>query len=784
MRHCADGQTRRRTDLIMAELLAPAGNIEALDAAIGEGADAVYLGLKNFNARLRSTNFAWNQFQAAVNAVHRAHKKIYVTVNTVCEERELNQLYELLSYLNAIHPDALIVQDFATIRMAQEFFPELELHASTQMNVASAAGVNALAREGVKRVVLSRELGMEEIESIRHETNSELEIFVHGALCVSESGLCMFSSFLGGKSANRGMCTQACRRLYTANSESGERQGYYFSPCDLQLIDKIPALMELGVDSFKIEGRMKSADYVGNVVAAYRYVMDHWQEDKKGIVSAGKRMLASDFARSKTTYWYGFKSEADGVEKAGDAILNPDQAGGTGIYLGEIVSTKRVIVYEDDTQTAKSADYFSEGFDAQDDTADNSNDDVADTERDYAAASSAARQKVTVAKLRGGNYDPDPGDSIRLHKRDDTGRESHKVKYVQVARDGSRLIDIPPGFGQGDTVYLLQTKNMSRRYRHVLPDNLAPYKMQPRRLQIPVLDLTPVDQKQNELKYFPEGVYVQVSTIRDLFTAQGANPVRVILELNSETEYDLLNHKTVLPFSKKQIYISLNPFCAAASEKHLRETLETLVADGYTQYIVNNLAHISMLRAKKAVMIAGPYLYTFNRWAVSFLENQEIGAFVMPYENSRRNLEATFEPNVRSRVLVPIFAYPALFRMRFKMPESYDFTYFQDKEETVFKLNATNDGSFVMPESPFSIVDKIDLLRKNGFTRYLIDFSQTKVSKNELKKIMTALSKEQPLPGTYRFNWKEGFYVEPKGIKGEAANSAAQSKSKAKRKRK
>ena len=140
----------------MSELLAPAGNIEALDAAIGEGADAVYMGLKSFNARLRSSNFAWNQFEAAVQAVHRQKKKIYVTVNTVIEERETERLYRFLSYLDKVGPDGLIVQDFGIIRMCQEFFPNLELHASTQMNIASAKAANLMGKEGFKRVVLAR----------------------------------------------------------------------------------------------------------------------------------------------------------------------------------------------------------------------------------------------------------------------------------------------------------------------------------------------------------------------------------------------------------------------------------------------------------------------------------------------------------------------------------------------------------------------------------------------------------------------------------------------------
>ncbi|MBE6350559.1 MAG: U32 family peptidase [Spirochaetaceae bacterium] len=719
----------------MAELLAPAGNVEALDAAIGEGADAVYVGLKTFNARLRSSNFAWNQFEAAVQSVHRLGKKIFVTVNTVSEERELERLYRFLAYLDKVGPDGIIVQDFGVVRMVQEFFPNLRIHASTQMNIASARGVNLMSKEGIKRVVLSRELGLEEIRNIRAKTSAELEVFVHGALCVSESGLCLFSSFLGGKSANRGMCTQACRRFYSAESSDGLSQGYYFSPCDLQLIDKIPDLITAGVNSFKIEGRMKSAEYVGSVTAAYRYIMDHWQEDKKGSIATAKRMLSTDFARTKTRYWYDFSSDKD--ENVADSVLNPKQAGGTGIYLGTLEKIKNV----------KSSSV----------TTDFENEDIVSTSN-------------KLATLSGGNYDPDIGDSIRLHRKDDTGRESHKVKIVQEI-DGQRWIDIPEGFSTGDPVYLLQTKSMSKRYKRVLPDNLSVFRRQPGAQELPILDLTPVEK--DELSYFPEGMYVQVSTVRDMFAVQSESPIRVILELNSETKSELLNKKTVLPFSKKQLIISLDPFLPNSIEEDLALTVDLLVEDGFKTWIVNNPGHIAMLKNKKVNVIAGPYLYTFNRWAVSWLENQDIGAFVMPFENSRRNLEATFDSSVRSRVLVPVFAYPALFRMRFKLPESYDFTFFSDKEGMTFKALSTPDGSFVMPDNPFSIVDKVQFLKSSGFKRYLIDLSKNHVQKKQFKQIVSALVKGQVLPETNRFNWKDGFYSPEKMEEYRAANERA-----------
>ena len=735
----------------MTELLAPAGNVEALDAAIGEGADAVYLGLKTFNARLRSSNFAWREFEAAVESLHRMGRKLYVTVNTVSEEREMERLYRFLGYLNKIGPDGLIVQDFGVVRMCQEFFPNLELHASTQMNVESSAAANLLSAQGLKRVVVARELGLQEIEQIKQSTNAEIEMFVHGALCVSESGLCQFSSFLGGKSANRGMCTQACRRLYNTDMYGAEKQGYYFSPCDLQLIDHVPELMKIGVDSFKIEGRMKSAEYVGAVTAAYRYVMDHWETDRKGSIAEGHRILSTDFARSKTDYWYGFKDLAEGVNDAGQKILNPNQAGGTGIYLGKIKMRE--------ASTSENKEYSVIVKDLADD------------------ADGVKEASIQMALLEGGSYDPDPGDSIRLHRKDDSGRESHKVRLVKADEKGRRWIDVPKGFSYEDSVYLLQTKAMSKRYKRVLPPDLSRYRKQPGPEKLPVLDLTPL--ARNELDWFPEGTYVEVSTTSDAHTVQMLHPVRIIIELNNETTYDFLHkdsaEKPLLPYSKKMVFIALDPFVAEGSLNECQKTLSVLIEHGYKNYVVNNLSQISLLKNQKDVhLVAGPYLYTFNRWAVSFLENQNIMAVQMPFENSEKNLSETFENSgERSRVLVPVFAYPTLFRMRFKLPKDYDFTFFADKEGTSFKVNSTVDGSFVMPEAPFSIIEKMESLKSKGWKRQLIDFSKTKTSKSDLKDLMGLMNRRVHIDGSSKFNWKDGFYDPEKMEAYQASNARA-----------
>ena len=321
------------------ELVAPAGSPQALDAAIGEGADAVYLGLKDFPAQARHTGFTYPQFEGALRSLRRMGRRLYVAVNTVFEQREADRVYQLLKYLAGLGPDAVLVQDLGIIAMAREQFPSLKLSASRRMNIASARAANLLSRYGFSRVTLARELSLEEIRSIRAATNMELEVFVHGALCVSISGLCLFSGYLGGKSDNRGLCTQACRRFYTTrtgNDMDEESGGYFFSPSDLQLIERLPDLAGAGVNSFRIEGRAKSAEYAGTVVSAYRLVMDNLnagEEKLKKAIADAQAILKNDFARPKTTYLINGAENTrcgeDG-EKA-FAWLNPDKDAGPGM---------------------------------------------------------------------------------------------------------------------------------------------------------------------------------------------------------------------------------------------------------------------------------------------------------------------------------------------------------------------------------------------------------------------------------------------------------------------
>jgi putative protease len=310
------------------ELLAPAGSLETFFAAMEKGADAVYAGLKDFSARAKAKNFTLPQMERLTAYAHSLSRRLYVTLNTLVKENELPLLVETLSALEGMGVDGIIIQDMAVARLARRYFPALPLHASTQMTIHNSPGVRQLEELGFSRVVLARELHIDEISSIVRESRIGIECFIHGALCFSFSGQCYFSSFLGGHSGNRGRCAQPCRRQYRYRG----KEGYYFSTNDFSSIDMLPQLAEAGVASFKIEGRMKSAEYVANVVEAYRMALDATPDRLEETLAEAKALLKSSLGRAPTRGFLASHAPTD--------IATPTLRGATGRFLGEIKSLK------------------------------------------------------------------------------------------------------------------------------------------------------------------------------------------------------------------------------------------------------------------------------------------------------------------------------------------------------------------------------------------------------------------------------------------------------------
>jgi putative protease len=284
------------------ELLAPSGNIKTLKAAIKSGADAVYLGAEKFSARAFAGNFSGDELRNAIALANDANVKIYLALNTLLTDRELNEALDIAERAYNFGAAAFIVQDLGFAKAIQKNFPNAKLHASTQMTARTPQDVKTLAGLGFARVVLARELSRIQLKEIAASATVELEMFVHGALCSAYSGQCLMSSFIGGRSANRGKCAQPCRLKYKA----AQREGVLLSLKDLCLIDYIDEILQMGITSLKIEGRMKGEEYVRTVVAAYRSVLDGEKfHDKQKLLTVFDRGGYTDgyFTGNKTNMY-------------------------------------------------------------------------------------------------------------------------------------------------------------------------------------------------------------------------------------------------------------------------------------------------------------------------------------------------------------------------------------------------------------------------------------------------------------------------------------------------
>jgi putative protease len=323
------------TNRIKPELLAPAGDQSCLMAAVENGADAVYFGLQRFNARIRANNFEGNQLRDVMTLLHRRGVRGYVALNTLVFPGELIELEQTVRELVVAGVDAVIVQDLGLVRLIRAISPDVEIHASTQMSITSAEGI-ALAEElGCSRVIVARELSLAEIARIRGSTGMPLEVFVHGALCVAYSGQCLTSEALGGRSANRGECAQACRMPYRIVCDGAlvdlDNIQFLLSPQDLAAYDLIPELIKLGITGLKIEGRLKTAEYVANITRHYRMAIDAaWAGQPVEFTPRDVREMQLSFSRG---FSHGF---LDGNNHK--VLVRGDYAKKRGILLGTVES--------------------------------------------------------------------------------------------------------------------------------------------------------------------------------------------------------------------------------------------------------------------------------------------------------------------------------------------------------------------------------------------------------------------------------------------------------------
>lgn len=333
------------------ELLAPAGNMLCLQSAINAGADAIYLAGKSFGARASADNFTDEELIYALQLSHLHEKKVYLALNTLIKEREFDKLYDFIKPLYENRLDGIIIQDLGLLTFLNDNFPLLPIHASTQMTITGKYGSEFLKNVNVTRIVPARELSLDEIKDIKDNVDIEIETFIHGAMCYSYSGQCLFSSFLGGRSGNRGRCAGPCRLPYTiANRGKYVKKDSIAYPlslkdmCTLEILDK---LIEAGIDSFKIEGRLKSPEYVAGVTSVYRKYIDAYFEGENTPINVKDiELLKSLYLRSSICNGYYEQHNSENMI----TISSPAYAGSDDETVNEIRSqyvypVKKIPVY-------------------------------------------------------------------------------------------------------------------------------------------------------------------------------------------------------------------------------------------------------------------------------------------------------------------------------------------------------------------------------------------------------------------------------------------------------
>lgn len=318
------------------ELLAPAGDFSCLKAAIEAGCDAVYIGGKLFGARAFSSNFTDDEIIKAINYAHLFGVKVYVTTNTLIYDKEVERFLEYISFLHKNNVDAVIIQDLGMLDLVRQTFPNLEVHASTQMHIHNLDDASFMEKLGVKRVVLARETSISKIKEIKEKTNIDIEIFIHGALCVSYSGQCLMSSLIGNRSGNRGTCAGSCRQSYSIVDENNNiilNNKYPLSMKDLCSLENLKTLLDIGVTSLKIEGRMKSSSYVYTVVKLYRLAIDSYYKNNNIYIDEKELYNLKKIFNREFTKGFLFDEE-------NNKVINMKRPNHQGVEIGKVINYK------------------------------------------------------------------------------------------------------------------------------------------------------------------------------------------------------------------------------------------------------------------------------------------------------------------------------------------------------------------------------------------------------------------------------------------------------------
>ena len=735
------------------ELLAPVGTLETFQAALDAGADAVYVGAPGLNARNLARDLRLEEIGAMIRSCHGRGKKLYVAANSLVLEKEIPAVIETLALLETLRPDALIIQDLGLIRLVRDFFPSLTLHASTLMIAHNADTVGMLSAMGCRRVVLARELTLKEIAAIAAKVDVELEVFVQGAMCFSYSGLCLFSSYLGGKSGLRGRCVQPCRRRYTWQGRGGKGGGgkakggsYLFSMNDLSGLEVVRELRRIGVASIKIEGRLRSANYVSHVVQAYRLVLDAAENDLEGAVGKAKVLIDRAMGRNVSSGFF--------LSPRPREAITPHHSGSTGLHLGRL---KTLAEHGDGVYGVISLKEPVE---------------IGDRLRLHFEAS-GERQAYTLKKLRRRNLevqDSEAGSTAWILLPEGSGQAQGRVEVYKIDVRTETGLVLGPDLETG------AVKREIGRSRERLGRHIQSVQGRVRGLEIGDKERpTGGDLSRGRGGKggapppggghgFPLEWWLKTDSPSLVLGRLPFAPDRLLLTLEKDMIGQAGRIRQYLGQQSRQVIWALPPVLLGAELGRMRTAIVSLVRSGFKSFQVGHLSQIALF-GKERVHLSGDYtINLMNAQAIisAGLAGLEATQVSMEMDHdSLRDLIAGYRrtggpPGARGqsagsgiRLGLTVYGAPALFTARLAADHfHYDRVLVSPKNES-FVVRKKEGGTQTIPCRPFSLFPYSGELKEMGVQYAVVDITGQNIDKKGLQELadrMTGRGRSVRLP--------------------------------------
>jgi U32 family peptidase len=653
------------------ELLAPAGNVESFFAALENGADAVYLGLRQLSARASARNFTLQELASLVPFAHQRQTAIYVALNSLVTAPEYPKILDLLQALADLRVDALIVQDPGIFYLVRHHFPKLKLHASTLMAVHNSAGVNQLEQCGAQRVVLARELTLAEMQQIAAKTRVELEIFVHGALCFSYSGLCLASSYRGGHSGLQGRCVQPCRLRF----HQGRKEGYFLSCNDFCALPFLPKLKKLRLSAIKIEGRMKPAEYVALVVKAYRKVLDAPPGEDAEVIEEAREGLLQAPARRLTAGFLG--------DRPGEEVLTPHRSGSSGQWIGTIKAVTGNALTIALRHAISSGDRLR-------------------------VESNAGKEKAafTVAEMRSLQGEP-----------------------LATAEAGAQVQLYPSGeFGRGERLFRVASKAAAppksptvlwRQIHSEVPQRLhfsARFALAER-----VHDQWPGPPPSS--RRTAETLFVKVALAQDLPKAF-LSPADWVLVTATKANLERLSRQKLIPAHKKRLVWSLPPILLEKDLDYYRPAVLWFLERGFHSWEVNNWGHLEFFPDHSGLMLLAGYRFNLrNTAALASVAEAGCRWAVLSPEITRKELEILPRGLLGALPVLSVYTWPPLFTSRLPVKVQPERPLLSPRQD-VYWVQQDKHQTRIYADRPVNWCAQLPQLRAYGYRHFLIDLSE------------------------------------------------------------